>query len=353
MMLALPADSGYIQFRSFSGGEVMAETVYDKLAEKIFCKGSRLIPQLFKILADEKDAQILVSLPASIPELKSKLGLDEKEIENRLGGLFRKGVVFKSRKPEVTKYRLCRDIGQFHDASILWPEAPQSFYDLWQKYMDEEWPDYSRLVEKLPRPFTRVIPIEKTVEAKNQVLSFESVSEIIEKTHRVALTKCTCRVTAHKCDRPVEACLQVGKAADYTIERGTGREITKQEAMAIVRQAEDAGLVHLTVNKASEFTFICNCCECCCLFLPLLIKEGRKLCDPSRFQSNVLMDKCSGCRLCVDQCSFNAITMISSPSAEVAEVNPEKCMGCGLCALVCPDDAIKLVQVRAKEFIPA
>ena len=49
----------------------------------------------------------------------------------------------------------------------------------------------------------------------------------------LAVTKCTCRLTAHKCDRPLEACLQVNRAAQYSIDRGTGREVSKEEALKI------------------------------------------------------------------------------------------------------------------------
>lgn len=332
----------------------MRKELYEKLAEKILCKGSKIVPQLFEMLADEIDAQILLALPGTVAEIKNKTGLADKEIEQRLAQLFQKGLVFKSQKPEGVKYRMCRDLGQFHDATILWSGATQEFYDLWQKYMEEEWPGYTVLVEKfLPKPFTRVIPIEKTIPARNQVLSFDSVQEIISQTSRIALTRCTCRLIAHKCDKPVEVCLQVGKAAEYTLERGTGREISKEEARAFLKQAEEAGLVHLTINKASEFTFICNCCGCCCQVLPMLIKEGRKLCDPSRFQARVKQADCNGCELCLERCWFKAIQMVKTAGNSVASINPEKCMGCGLCAIKCPTDAIELIQVRDKEFVPA
>jgi len=335
-------------------GEKMGKEVYEKLAEKILCKGSKIVPELFAMITDEKEAGLLVQLPGSIAELKARLGWEEKEIESRLNQLFKKGLVFKSKKPEGIKYRLCRDLGQFHDASILWSGATQEFYDLWQKYMEEEWPAYTVFVEKfLPKPFTRVIPIEKTVPARNQILSSDSVQEIIDKTSRVALTKCTCRLIAHKCDKPVEVCLQVGKAADYTLERGTGREISKDDARRILRQAEEAGLIHVTVNKSSEFTYICNCCGDCCQVLPLLIKEGRKLCDPSRFQASVKKEDCNGCEICLERCWFKAIRMIPEGGNSIAVINSEKCMGCGLCALKCPTEAIQLIQVREKEFIPA
>src|SRR3990172_9990703 len=102
-----------------------------------------------------------------------------------------------------------------------------------------------------PRPFTRVIPVGKTLDAgKAAVIAPDDVRKIIEGTNRVAVTKCTCRLTMKGCDAPVDVCLQIGKGADYTVERGSGREITKAEALEILLQAEKAGLVHVTMNKA-------------------------------------------------------------------------------------------------------
>ncbi len=37
------------------------------------------------------------------------------------------------------------------------------------------------------------------------------------KAKDLAVTKCTCRLVAHKCDRPLEVCLQVDNAASYAV----------------------------------------------------------------------------------------------------------------------------------------
>ncbi len=50
----------------------MAAEIYAKLAEKIFCKGSKLIPELFSMLADETDAQILLALPGTAADLATR-----------------------------------------------------------------------------------------------------------------------------------------------------------------------------------------------------------------------------------------------------------------------------------------
>ncbi len=325
-------------------------SVYEQLAEKIFMAGSIIIPQLWQMIADESEAQVLLALPGTARELAASLGGDEGEIQAMLDGLYRKGVVFKSTKPEGVKYRLASSLVQFHDASILWPEAPRAYHDLWQRYMEEEWPGYAKMVMGvLPRPFARVIPVEQPVEAKSRILAFEDVDSLIENAGRVAVTNCTCRLIAHKCDKPVEVCLQLGKAADYTVDRGSGREITKQEARQILHQAEEAGLVHVTMNRSGDSHFICNCCDDCCMSFTLLIRDAINLCDPSRFTAEVDEEACTACGLCEERCYFGAM----SPDKDgCAHILAEKCMGCGLCQVACPEKAISMKQVRDEEFVP-
>jgi hypothetical protein len=45
---------------------------------------------------------------------------------------------------------------------------------------------------------------------------------------------------------PLEVCLQVGNAAKYTIDRGTGRQISKDEAIRMVKEFQNMGCVHQT-----------------------------------------------------------------------------------------------------------
>ena len=152
-----------------------------------------------------------------------------------------------------------------------------------------------------------------------------------------------------KCDAPVEVCLQIDRGADYAIERGSGRELTRGEAMEIMKQAEDAGLVHVTMNRAGVGHYICNCCGCCCLSFSLLLTEGLRRCEPSRYRPQISQEDCSACGTCEDRCWFNAIGPVQG---EVAVVNEERCLGCGQCAVACPEEAIRMVEVREPDFIP-
>lgn len=324
---------------------------YKQLAERIFMGDSALISELFAAIADPEEAEYLLALPATAAGLAEKLGKDEETVQAVLDTLFYKGLVFKKSTPEGTLYRMGRDLMQFHDATILWPDAPREFLDLWQRYMEEEWPEFSERVEKiLPKPVARIVPVGESVGAKQQILAYEDVRQIIEAADTIAVTNCTCRLTARKCDRPVEICLQIGKAGEYTIDRGSGREINKEEALALLRKAEEAGLIHTTMNRAEDSHFICNCCNDCCMVFPLIIERKLHMCDPSRFAAKVDPELCTGCGDCLDRCYFDAMSLEEKGNALV---NAEYCMGCGLCQVVCPEGAIALEVVREADFIPS
>ncbi|MBU2551547.1 MAG: 4Fe-4S binding protein [Proteobacteria bacterium] len=325
------------------------DSKYTELAAKIGLGHSERIARLFSIIADDREAEALMVLPANAPLLSEKLGLSLKEAGDMLRTLFVKGLVFPSLKTDPPTYRLGRDIVQFHDATLLWPDAPRDFLDLWQEWTEEEWPDMAKAMEQIsPKPFMRIIPVGLTVRAQGQVLSFEDVEGILDQSAEIAVTNCTCRLAAHKCDKTVEACIQVNNAASYAIARGTGRRLTKEEALDLCREAEEEGLIHTTFNSRSVDHVICNCCGCCCQFLPEHIKRGTRVVDPSRFRARIDPDECTACETCVDRCYFEAISM----QDDVAVIDADKCMGCGVCAVTCPVEAIAMIEVLAPDHVP-
>jgi Pyruvate/2-oxoacid:ferredoxin oxidoreductase delta subunit len=327
------------------------QTPYQKFAEMMFHPDSVVIPKILQSMITERQAELLVALPGSAGQMAEKLGRPAAEVESDLKDMFRKGLTFKKVKGEEVSWRAPAHLPQFHDGTIVWPEAPPEFYRLWKEYMEVEWPKLAPMLAKfMPRPYTRVVPVEKSLDAgKARVLAPENVREIVAAAKRLAVTKCTCRLTMQKCDGPIDVCLQVDRAADYTIERGTGRELTREEALKVIEETEEAGLVHVTMNKASVGHFICNCCGCCCQSFTLLISDGLPLCDPSRYRPQVDAAACTGCAACEERCWFDAIAVGTD---EIAAVVEGKCVGCGQCALACPEDAIVMAEVREPDFIP-
>jgi len=61
----------------------------------------------------------------------------------------------------------------------------------------------------------------------------------------------------------------------------------------------------------------------------------------------VLPELCDGCRICIQTCPLNAITMQEGK----AKINPFMCIGCGACIPVCPREAIDFKNSTTKQII--
>ena len=141
----------------------------------------------------------------------------------------------------------------------------------------------------------------------------------------------------------------VGKndIAKVYIEKGLGREITKEEALEILEKAQEDGLVLQPGNSQRPMN-ICTCCGCCCGVL----SHQNKLEEPaqffaSNFYAEVDPDECIGCGICEDRCNMDAVHVEDA----TAVVNLARCIGCGACVPTCTSEAIKLYK-KDEETIP-
>jgi ferredoxin len=334
------------------------EDVYLVLAEKLGYAQSERLGKVLKRLMDKEEAEIAASLPCSTAELAQKVGKEEEKVNGILSRLFGKGVVFMTSKG----YRFARDIFQLHDATAtdarldgVWG---RELLDLWEDFCQSEWyADWAKTVETWKMPLWRVVPARKAISEGTRLLPSEGVEAILDKATRFALAHCSCRRISGKCDFPDDVCLQVNRGAEYAIARGTGKELTRDEALEVMDVAEKAGLIHSVFNNSEVASVICNCCTDCCIFYYPLSKYGvlEKGVARSRFQAEVDKAICKGCQTCVERCPFEAVEMVKIPGERKlkAEINPEECFGCGVCAVGCESKAIKLIEVRPPDYIPA
>jgi len=328
--------------------------VYRQLAESIGEGESEIIPKLFKMVANEDEARVLMAAfpAASAPELAEKTGLPPENVEKMMHPLFLKGLLYRSSRIDddgSPRYYRVRALLQFHDASVLAPDVEEKFIELWREYQEKEYPAYHKRVEAvMPQASLRVIPVNITLQPDSQVAPFEDVKQIVANADNLAVVNCPCRLVAGApCGKSLEVCIQVNKAADYTLERGSGKALSKEGALDLLKACEEEGLVHMVSNRRGLGHIICNCCEDCCIAWPGPRTGPIKYAAPSRFAASVDPDACTGCGDCLDRCIFDALKM-----NDTAEVSREHCMGCGLCAGKCPTEAISLVEVRNEAHVP-
>ncbi|MBU4317196.1 MAG: 4Fe-4S binding protein [Proteobacteria bacterium] len=329
-------------------------TLYEQLAESIGIKGSEIIPEMFAMIADEDEAKFVLAAapPGTVEEIAQKAGIPLEKAEKMVRPLFLKGLLFKSKKPGETRYYKIRNYVQFHDGTVLSPDIPEGYLALLREFEKTLVKDMQEGRDQAGyTPFMRVVPINVTVDAKTQVLAMDDVEKMIQEANVIAVTACSCRTIHPVTEVPLEVCMQLDKAAVYAIDRGTGRELSKEQAMEMLHMCEKEGLVHCVINTQSLGYMICNCDNQSCSNWPGDKKYAKTFAAPSRFLAVVDSENCSACDACIDRCYFYAISM--GGKGDTAQVDEDRCMGCGLCAVTCPEDAITMKEVRKIETIPA
>ena len=164
-----------------------------------------------------------------------------------------------------------------------------------------------------------VIPVEKAISMVNESIDIEHISYWLKRYEgHIGVGICSCRYGRKKLDEGCaddyrDWCIGVGDMADYLRETGRGHDITYDEAMAILKKAEDHGFVHQVTNIDGEGKIfaICNC--------------NVKICNALRTSQ-----------------LFNTPNL--SRSAYVAKVDPQNCVACGRCVEYCPAGAVRLGQ---------
>lgn len=174
----------------------------------------------------------------------------------------------------------------------------------------------------------RVIPIESALDGETRQASSEEVSGYIRNARLLSVSDCSCRTSREELGEGCghlkeEMCIQLDDAAEYYIRTGRGREVTKEEALEIIRKAERDGLMHQIPNTEGEghTHAICNCCGCSCYAIRAAGMYRNPDMVRSNYVSNINPDNCVGCGECIEVCPTNAIKLgeklCSSPESQV------------------------------------
>jgi len=326
------------------------EEVYEKLQEFLdqfplgFPKTSSGIEiKILKKLFTEDEAKLvplLTHIPETVARISQRYKLEEKELEDKLEHMAKKGLIFRVHREGKTLYNAAPFMIGLYEYSI--EKIDKELAKLYKEYYDTA---YVNEMGASNVPGFKVIPVDETISTDTILYPYHHLKESIKKARIISVTDCICRkesrLNGEGCEYPIETCLSFGVAAEYYIENNIGREITAEEAIKILEEADNAGLIHASANS-KHLSNICNCCPCCCATMKGITKFGH---DKHRFlnaifESIIDTEKCISCGFCIDRCPVGAIDL-----EDIAFVNRDKCLGCGLCYRVCPEEAITL-QLR-------
>jgi NAD-dependent dihydropyrimidine dehydrogenase PreA subunit len=332
--------------------------IYEKVRQRLdmFPQGfpktaSGVELEILRRLITPDEGEVILGL-RPIPEppsvIAGRLSRNADELGEQLYGMSQKGVILRMKTPE----------GQ-----LLYALAPW-IVGIWEFQLNNLDPEFIKLKDKYTEEGMiperrkskisgmRTIPVEEEIASLSEVEPYEKVSEILDSHTKFAVAECICRKTkkimGKGCDKLMEGCMIFGAWADYYIENGIGRAITREEAREIILKAEEQGLVHCSSNQKGAKMFICNCCGCCCGVLQAINKYNIPgAMTKSNYYAKVDADTCTGCETCLDRCQVNAIKVEDG----TARIDKVKCIGCGLCVSTCPAESISLVH-KWKDDLP-
>jgi ferredoxin len=189
-------------------------------------------------------------------------------------------------------------------------------------------------------------PANMSIEIPMQgVMPNEQIGPIVDAASKIAVAHCPCRMSAKilgrtDCHHSLEVCVKYDEMAEFVIDRGLAREISKDEAHQIMENSEKEGLVHMVDNAQGQIKHTCNCCGHYCWNVGIIRrrKVPRDQLMAVYFIRETELEECIGCGACADICPVNAVNMV----ADKPRLDPDWCIGCGVCAIQCPAGVISI-----------
>jgi Pyruvate/2-oxoacid:ferredoxin oxidoreductase delta subunit len=307
--------------------------------------------KILKHIFTPEEAEIVSYLSYRLEPLKTVFGRVEhlvessEELEKLLDCIQKKGGI-ESKIKNDTKHYCCAPlvVGMYEfQIGRLTPEFVKDF----SEYTSDKKFGIEFLSTELPQ--MRTIPVAKSIHPQHNVSTFDEVASLLQQAEEpFVINECICRkkksIEGEACkvtDRK-ETCLAIGSMAQMVLIGGTGREITRDEAMSIIEENQKQGLI-LQPSNTEKAEFICSCCGCCCGMLDVH-KNIPKPLDfwASNFQAEVDKNTCEGCGTCEEWCQVGAVSVSESKQQAVVDLN--RCLGCGVCVSNCPTESISLLK---------
>lgn len=306
----------------------------------------RILRRLFT--PEEAELTLHLTLLSEEPRVVARRARQPVEaVAERLEEMAQKGLIYSSHRPgRMPRYAIQQFAIGFWEGQVnrLTPELVRDFEEYLPTYAD---PD---LWGKAPQ--LRTIPIGTSVDTTTAVMPYERAEEYVRSHSAIAVANCICRqekrLVGEGCDKPLETCMTFGSAAHYYVQTGKGRFIDQDEALSILKRADETGLV-LQPTNAKEISVICMCCGCCCGVLQSVKRHPRPATIvASPFVATLDAELCSGCGVCETRCQMEAVSV----DGDVAALDLERCIGCGLCVTTCPTGALTLLRKPEAEQPP-
>jgi ferredoxin len=345
---------------------------------------------IFDVALEPEEVEFLLKMGGgniTLPQIESKMNLSKSEFDRIFENLLDKGHITQLEseegKDEAIYHLMTILPGWFELYLMRGAETPdrKAFSERLSMYygmaadfdpeiinaiLREVGPQRSIAVANPPK--SRLINIGEAIQPQvSEVFPPHSVVEIInqlDENEVITLGHCFCRqqrkLVGDPCrvGLPEESCIAIGPAAEHLLTRNFARQITKKEALELIREVEEKGVIHQVgrvlplkdLKTKYDVDIICNCCWDCCGVAGNYHRGNTPFVLKSYYIAEIPdQEICNGCGTCEEYCPVQAISLNGEGKAEI---NPDMCCGCGMCAIHCTEEAIHLEPLEREVFLP-
>jgi len=335
----------------------MEKNSYKKLAERLDALPNgfpatddgaelRLLAKIFT--PEEAEMASQLRLTREVPQqIAQRLGRETAEVRALLKGMVRKGLITAGRTEGGLGYGLMPFVVGIYEMQL--GNLDQEMAELFEDYFQKSFAEIMRVKPQMHR----VIPVNESIKVDIEVRPYESALELINSAKAWGVQDCICRVQkaliGDPCEHPLDVCMTLSDMPDAFNGSPVVHAQTREEALATLKRAADAGLVHSVSNNQKGIHYICNCCTCSCGVLRGMAEVGiANAVAHSSYINQVDELLCNGCETCLDYCQFDALAMGDDA---IVQVNTVRCVGCGVCVPQCPNEALGMVLRTEEDLI--
>ena len=255
----------------------MNQEIYRKLAQKLDA-----IPNGFGFPRTESGVEVKVLAkiytleeaalasemkvtPESAEQIARRIRKDPAKTTSLLEEMVRKGLIRAVDEGEQCKFGLIPWVVGVYENQL--GRLDEELVRLLEEYNLEAAPQWAKILSTVPS-IHKIIPVEKSIPFEVQIFPYEQASALLNNAESFGVRKCICRVhrglAGEPCKYPLETCLVFAPTKGAFEGDPDTRAVTKEEALQILRETEEAGLIHSSANVREGHEYICNCCTCCC-----------------------------------------------------------------------------------------
>lgn len=339
----------------------MQKDIYTDLAEHLehLIMGypySDALIDLLKEMFSPVEAEVALAIPNNLPPLEiigkdkvvDRCRLSEAVVAEALTSLADRGMLYSAKTESGSDGYALLQVGY---------GVPQTFF--WSGREDDQARKMARLVlNYFSVPITRKVyggsttktyrysPVGLSIDVPMQgVMPNEQIAPIVASATKIAVAHCPCRMSAKilgrtDCPHSLEVCIKYDELAQFVVDKGLAREISKDEALHILESSEKEGLVHMVDNTQGQVKHTCNCCGHYCWNVGIIRRRKipRDQLMAVYFVRDTVLEECIGCGACAEICPVDAVQMV----ADRPRVDNAWCIGCGVCAVTCPAGIISI-----------